>query len=386
MKPRVLLVVKDQVQWSTVPRGMEVVHAPTAREALDALAESRPFWVLVSDFALPDLSGIELLRTARSRWPDTIRLLVMPPDDQPALVAAINQARVHAVIIDPSIPEQFQSAVSEGAEEYRRAVVSRKVSVHEHVGIVQLVTGRFSPADKPWEVPPAALHLRERVRIAARLVRLPNDHDLEVAAMLSLVGLAAVPPPVLEKLLTHARLSEEENEFLDEIPAVGLRLIDGMPKTDGVAAILRHQGGDPNAMRAHEDGRREHLVPLASRILRAIVDLQVHENAGMKPSAAIAAMSRVNGRYDRNVIRALDNLFAEDSPAANPRNAPRLVEDLVPGSRLVAGALSFEGVPLVVTGTVLTPGVLLHLRRFADLGELVEPLYVDRQSETDAAS
>lgn len=384
MKARVLLAAKEQGHWSTVPRGMEVVKVPTAREALDALATDRPFWVLVSDFALPDLSGIELLRTARARWPDTIRLLVMPPGDQPELVAAINHARVHAVISDPSIPEQFQSAVSEGAEEYRRAVVSRKVSVHEHVGIVQLVTGRFSLANRPWDVPPAALHLRERVRIAARLVRLPNDADLEVAAMLSLVGLAAVPPQVLEKLLTHARLSEEESEFLDEIPAVGLRLIDGMPKTDGLAAILRHQGGDPNAMRVREDGQREHIVPLASRILRAIVDLQVHENAGMKPSAAIAAMSRVSGRYDRTVIKALENLFAENSPAANPRNAPRLAEDLIPGSRLAAEAISFEGVPLVVTGTVLTPGVLKHLRRFAELGELVEPLYVDRKSETDA--
>jgi len=386
MKPRVLLVVKERIHWNFVPGNMEVVDVPTAREALDRLVQPGPFWVLVSDFALPDLSGIELLQEARERCPDTIRILVMPSDDHLALVAAINQARVHAVIRDPRAADEFRAAVDTAADEYRRVVISRKVSRHEHVGIVQLVTGRFSAVNRPWEVPPAAQHLRERVRVAARLVKLPNDAELETAAMLSLVGLAAVPPHVLDKLLTHARLSVDETEFLDEIPAVGLRLIDGIPYMEGVAAILRQQGGDPNATRILDDGRREHVVPLASRILRAIVDLQVHENAGMTSHAAIASMSHVSGRYDRGVIKALDSLFAENSPAANPRNIPRLVEDLVPGSRLATDAVSFQGVPLVAAGTALTAGVLDHLRRFAELGELVEPLYVDRKSETDAES
>jgi hypothetical protein len=341
--------------------------------------------VLVANFELQDLSGVELLTAARERWPETLRLLVLPPGDQSVPIAAINRARVQAVISDPTNPNEFREVVSESVDEYRRVVVSRQVSRHEHAGIVQLVTGRFSPVNKPAEVPPAAQHLRERVRIAARLVKLPNDAELETAAMLSLVGLAAVPPHVHDKLLTHARLSDDETAFLDEIPAVGLRLIDGMPHVEGVTAILRQQGGDPNAMRLLDDGRREHVVPLAARILRAVVDLQVFENAGMKSSAAIAVMSRASGRYDRTVIKALDGLFAENSPAANPRNAPRLVEDLVVGSRLAAEAVSFEGVPLVVTGTELTTSVLRRLRRFAELGELVEPLYVDRRSEADAA-
>jgi hypothetical protein len=119
-------------------------------------------------------------------------------------------------------------------------------------------------------------------------------------------------------------------------------------------------------------------VPLASRILRAVVDLQLHEDAGLNVAAALAGLRKQAARYDLTVLKALELLFAGAIPADNPTFEECMVVDLEVGTVLALDALSHDGVALVAAGATLTSVALEHLQNFAELGEVVEPLYVIR--------
>jgi response regulator RpfG family c-di-GMP phosphodiesterase len=382
MKPRVLIAAADRATWRThlaaLAGDIEAVFAATARETMEKLAKHGPFGVLVAELRVPGMSGVDLLNAVRQNFPDTGRLLVVNADDRESAIEAINRAHVHAFFVEPFSSVVFADAVWAGVTEHQRTLHERAVMLQTAEGIVQLLSGLVHPLIPIPPLSEAAQRMRDRVRFVAQAMKLPTVADLEAAALLSRVGLAAVPRHILEKILTHEKLSVADHEFLARLPDVGLRLVEHQPRFAGVAEIFRHQGADPGPMIVRDDGLREHRVPLAARILRAVVDLQLHENAGLTAAGALAEMRKQSVHYDTTVLKAFELLFAGQFPNANGTFEECMVADLIVGSVLATEAVSDEGVPLVSAGTTITSQVLERLRNFADLGEIVEPLYVIR--------
>lgn len=79
-QPIVLLVDDEAHVLSALHRGLRrepirIETARNAREALEWLAEHSADLV-ISDQRMPGMSGIELLKTIRTRWPDVQRILL----------------------------------------------------------------------------------------------------------------------------------------------------------------------------------------------------------------------------------------------------------------------------------------------------------------------
>jgi len=75
-KETVLLVDDDeQVRTAMVcelaETELKVVTAVNAAEGLQLLAEQGPIDVVVADFRMPGMNGVELAREVRKRWPST---------------------------------------------------------------------------------------------------------------------------------------------------------------------------------------------------------------------------------------------------------------------------------------------------------------------------
>jgi CheY-like chemotaxis protein len=84
--------------------GFEVLEAASAKEALSRL-EAETFDLLVTDHLMPGMSGAELARTARERWPN-LRLLIISgyadvddiAPDLPRLSKPFRQAELQAAL------------------------------------------------------------------------------------------------------------------------------------------------------------------------------------------------------------------------------------------------------------------------------------------------
>ncbi len=85
------------------------------REALDALGR-RPADVIIADFMMPELDGVELLREVRSSWPRTSRILLTGYADIQNAIRAINEAGLYYYLQKPWDNEHLKLVVRNGVE------------------------------------------------------------------------------------------------------------------------------------------------------------------------------------------------------------------------------------------------------------------------------
>ena len=98
-----LLIVDDEEDIRSVledlftSRGCEVTNG---KEALDLLQVFTPDLIL-ANYQMPEMDGIELFKEARSLYPDTTHILLTAHGDLKVAIAAINDAGVCRFIIKP---------------------------------------------------------------------------------------------------------------------------------------------------------------------------------------------------------------------------------------------------------------------------------------------
>ncbi len=94
-----------------------------SQDPLDALAQlaERPFDIVVSDFAMPHMTGVELLAQVRERRPSTLRMLMTGHADRQATIRAINEGAICHYFekpwVDTELKEVLHAAVRSVATE-----------------------------------------------------------------------------------------------------------------------------------------------------------------------------------------------------------------------------------------------------------------------------
>jgi two-component system probable response regulator PhcQ len=95
-EPRVLAALRRTLR----DRAYRVLTADDARQALDVLAAGGVD-ILVSDIDMPGMSGIELIKEARRRHPEVIRLLLTGDASLESALSAINDGEVYRYLVKP---------------------------------------------------------------------------------------------------------------------------------------------------------------------------------------------------------------------------------------------------------------------------------------------
>jgi two-component system NtrC family sensor kinase len=78
----------------------KILDAPDAAVALQYL-EQEPVQVVVSDYRMPGMSGVEFLREVKERWPRIQRVLLTGQADSTAIEEAVNQSEIFRFIWKP---------------------------------------------------------------------------------------------------------------------------------------------------------------------------------------------------------------------------------------------------------------------------------------------
>jgi DNA-binding NtrC family response regulator len=119
----------------------DVLTAASGAEALEMLARQRVD-VLVSDLEMPEMGGLELVREARQRFPDTLRMLLTGAATLEAALEAINQGEVARFLRKPLDPDAFREVLESLADRIERNRVdeqsrSRRARHEQLVGWVE---------------------------------------------------------------------------------------------------------------------------------------------------------------------------------------------------------------------------------------------------------
>lgn len=130
-----ILCVDDEINiLHTIRRQLadldvELHLARSSEEGLQVMRRIHPVHVVVSDYRLPGMNGLEFLKCVFYEWPETTRILLSGFVDVEMVQAALTQKKLFALFNKPWKAAELQKTIAEGVELslYRRGVTQDRL-------------------------------------------------------------------------------------------------------------------------------------------------------------------------------------------------------------------------------------------------------------------
>ncbi len=94
-----------------------ILTASNGQQALDVLAKE-PCQLMISDFKMPGMHGGELMKQAKAKYPDMIRIMLTGHADTDAVMSAIKEGAVYKFILKPWNDDDLRVTVGLALEQY----------------------------------------------------------------------------------------------------------------------------------------------------------------------------------------------------------------------------------------------------------------------------
>jgi len=304
---RILLVDDDPNVLSAYKRSLygrfQVTTALGPEEGLRQATRGEPFAVVVSDYAMPGMNGVELLARLRQEAPDTVRMMLTGYADLDNAMRAINDGNIFRFLGKPCDPERLSQALEAGVEQYRLIRSEKELLEQTLLGSVRVMSQMLSLVN------PTAFSNTSRIKFymkqMATELNLPNLWQFELAAMLSQLGCITLPPETLAKVLSGEALDTEESALYAEHPRVAANLLEKIPRMHRIAEMIARQQISFSDARISGERLPENLSLLGGMMLKAALDFDVLLGRGRSIGEAIRAMRAREGLYHPLLVQTL---------------------------------------------------------------------------------
>ena len=261
---RVLIVDDDELILKALARilesaGFEACCYLGPEEALDAIEKDAPV-VIISDYMMPGMDGVTVLKHARVRFPGAVRILCTAAEDFRIALQAVNSGEVFRIIAKPWHQQELLATVNQAAEAARlrrenerltQEVQRQNGQLREiNLRLEEMVRARtqallegliaaldYRDAETQWHSRRVSLYAR---RLAQQLgIAEPELTVIEHGALLHDIGKIGVRDRVL---LKPGPLTTDEWTEMKRHPELGWALLQRVDYLRPASAIvLQHQ-------------------------------------------------------------------------------------------------------------------------------------------------
>lgn len=96
----------------------EIALAGSGDEGLSIFESSGPFQIVISDYRMPVMNGVEFLKEVYKLDPDSVRIVLSGYADIGSIVAAINEGHIYKFIAKPWNDEELRETIHACLERY----------------------------------------------------------------------------------------------------------------------------------------------------------------------------------------------------------------------------------------------------------------------------
>jgi DNA-binding NtrC family response regulator len=126
MEPATVLIVDDEPRVldsleAVLAADFRVLRAGGGPAALEILRAEDDVAVIVTDYKMPGMTGVELLRESQAIVPDAIRIVLTAYTDVDSLMEAINTGRIYHFVAKPWDSNELLVAIVRAVERYALA-------------------------------------------------------------------------------------------------------------------------------------------------------------------------------------------------------------------------------------------------------------------------
>jgi putative nucleotidyltransferase with HDIG domain len=296
--PRVLIADDDQLirrflQDALTVGGYDVVSAASGGEAIAILERGEAVDLVITDFSMPGLSGVELIKRVQQLDPLLPCIIVTAFHDLDLAMRAM-QAGAVGFIPKPFKADHLLTVA-------RRALERRQMSVETtRLSLLLPMLERFTMLlantleSKDCATQRHAERLVEHAEAVARELDLSDDQrfSIRVGACLHDIGKVGIPEELLRR---PGRLTSAERDVMKLHPEIGAAILEDIDTWEDVRLVVRHHHEHWNGS-GYPLGLVGGGIPLGARIV--------------------------------NVVDAFD-VMTQGRPYAPARTLPQAVEELV---------------------------------------------------------
>jgi response regulator RpfG family c-di-GMP phosphodiesterase len=376
MKPKVLLVDDELNILSAYQRNLrsrfDLSTADSGENGLKALRESGPFSVVVSDYNMPIMDGIEFLRIVKEEAPDTIRIMLTGQADLQSAINAVNEGNIFRFLTKPC-EHQYLINTLEAANEQYQLVTAEKVllektlrgSIKVLIDILTIISpGSFSQSSR----------IRNLAKKIATRLKLPKQWEIEIASLLFQIGCITIPTEIVTKKFLGEELSQKENDLFLKHPSNGKNLLNNIPRLETIAEGIVYQFKNFDGTGYPVDTRKGEEIPLIGRILKLVRDYDNLILTQKPPKEAIEIMRKNVKFYDPLLFEALEAevfLIAQGFYIKNIK-----LNELLPGMMLADDIKNENGITLIVKGFEMTDALIARLINYSVMCGIIEPVKI----------
>lgn len=353
----------------------KVTTALGGANGLKMIEEEGPFAVIVSDMQMPEMSGLQFLQAAQEKAPDTVRLMLTGNADQKTAVDAVNHGNVFSFLTKPCPPDVMASTMDSAVAQHHLITAEKELLEGTLNGSIKLLMDMLSM------VAPDAfgrtMAVREAAEKVANAMQLENTWDLDMAAMLFNLASVTLPPETLAKTCSGEALSDEEQKMVERMPETCKSLITNIPRLERVADIVLYQQKKFNGSGFPEGGPSGEEIPVESRILKVLCDLENLKAQETSLAEAFKTMAANEGSYDPLIFKTtIGVLGSNDGDAVTDTPVESSLRGLRDGYVLAANIETVEGKLLIKAGNKITAPVLERLLNYDRVNKVKEPIMV----------
>jgi putative nucleotidyltransferase with HDIG domain len=242
---------------------LRCLFAASGQEALEIM-EKEEVWVVVSDYLMPGMRGIEFLSKVKARWPHTLRIMMTAYADLSIAIDAINKSEAFRFVTKPWNNQELMEVVDEALMRYQ--LVQTLVNEDETVYLSLAQTVELKD-------PYTKGHCDRVARYAVALAKAAglSEQQLEEikhGSWLHDCGKIGVP----ERVLNHpGKLNEDDMESVMQHPRWGAEVARQARMSESVVNIIlyHHERFDGTG---YPSGLKGDEIPIEARIV-AIADV-----------------------------------------------------------------------------------------------------------------
>ncbi len=105
-----------------------ILTATSGEDGLKILEKKENVHLVISDYRMPGMNGVEFLKEVYSHWPNTVRIVLSGYADTAAIVSAINEGHIYKFIPKPWNDDDLKVTISNAIERYSLLEKNRELA------------------------------------------------------------------------------------------------------------------------------------------------------------------------------------------------------------------------------------------------------------------
>jgi response regulator RpfG family c-di-GMP phosphodiesterase len=383
-----ILLVDDEIKvLSSLTRALleedfnDIKSAQSGPDALEIIKKTPNLTVIISDYHMPGMNGIDFLEQAQKLSPDTTRILLTGAAELNMAVDAINRGSLFRFLIKPCSSDVFITAIRDGIRQHQLITAEHDLLSKTLNGSIKVMIDILAVLNP--NIFAQSSRLRKLAHELAGVLEMENKSwEFELSALLSQIGAVTIPRHILIKWQTGSILDEPEREMVKTIPRMGKQLIKNIPRLENIAEAVGYQDCT-YVGRMTADAPTGEAIPIIARVLKIIVDFDRYKDNGYTTSGAYQTMLKHPSDYDPRILDIFGAKILKAEKGAGKASDARygekeiFVEDLKQGMVLTRDVADKNGTLIVAKGTLITEVLMYKLSNYFRTQSIIQSIYIE---------